>query len=85
MQALISPNEIVYSKSGDSIGCRIVEVIESAYPVAEPLFFIPCSENTKPANSYYSISLNEILLNDEIPEIIIEEYIDTTINNFSEV
>lgn len=40
MKALISPNEYVYSNTGELLGSRVAEISENEFPVALPLFWV---------------------------------------------
>lgn len=46
-QALISPNEPVET------GYRVVEVDDFSFPVAPPLFWFECADDTQAADSWY--------------------------------
>jgi hypothetical protein len=50
--ALISPNELVYSYDGTLIGERIAEVELQPFGVAPPLYWIECQDNVN-ANEWY--------------------------------
>jgi hypothetical protein len=60
MQALISPNEIVYSFEKQPLGARVVEVSANPFPIAEPLFWVLCSSDTLPHEVYYDTVDNTI-------------------------
>jgi len=55
-QALISPNEPVYNYATPpaEIGVRIAQTVPdgSEFPVAEPLYWVPCADNVD-ASTYY--------------------------------
>jgi hypothetical protein len=53
MKALISPIEQVTDYLGNS-GCRIVQVEQFAFPVADPLYWIDCPDDLI-ANEWYWI------------------------------
>ncbi len=53
MQALISPNEIVYSFAGEPLGARVAEVAQNEFPVAPPFFWVLCAADTVPQDVYY--------------------------------
>lgn len=53
MQALISPNESVYTKDGQRLGARVAEVEPESFPVAEPLFWVPCAPDVIASQSYW--------------------------------
>lgn len=50
--ALISPNEQIYSYDGTLIGVRIAEVSQSPFEVAPPLFWVECNDDVE-ANTWY--------------------------------
>jgi hypothetical protein len=52
--ALISPNELIYSYDGTYLGQRIaqVELDENIFEVASPLYWFPCN-NDVVANQFY--------------------------------
>lgn len=47
-KALISPNELVES------GYRVAEVIDVAFEVAEPLFWVDCADNVVADQFYFT-------------------------------
>lgn len=52
-QALISPNEQVYSYSGQLLGERVAEVTSTPFEVAPPLFWMACQDNVTADQWYY--------------------------------
>lgn len=60
MQALISPNEIVYSFDGTLLGERVAEVSSNSFPVALPLFWIECDSSIVASQVYYDPNENII-------------------------
>lgn len=60
MQALISPDENVYSLSGELLGVRVAQVSENAFPIAPPLFWTPCAADTVAVDVYYDTADNII-------------------------
>jgi len=52
MNALISPNEPVYSWDEQLLGVRVAQVEANPFPVASPLFWVPCADYVV-ANEYY--------------------------------
>jgi len=54
MQALISPNE------PRETGYRVAEVINANFPVAEPLFWVACSDNVVADQFWYDPSDEQI-------------------------
>lgn len=59
MFALISPAESVMSEGGigkpmvHPIGQRVAEVAASEFPVAPPLFWVPCADDVGTGTHYY--------------------------------
>ena len=53
MNALISPNELVYSWDKQVLGQRVAEVAANTFPIAPPLFWIPCADDVVPEDCYY--------------------------------
>jgi hypothetical protein len=55
MQALISPNEIVYLPDGTT-GQRVaqVEPDSQTFPVGQPLFWMACADNVVADEFYYN-------------------------------
>jgi len=60
MQALISPNEIVYSYDGTPLGERVAEVSSNSFPVAPPLFWVECDSSVVASQVYYDSNENII-------------------------
>lgn len=54
MQALISPNEPVYSYEGTLLGSRVAEVEQDTFPVAPPLFWTPCADDVVADQFYWA-------------------------------
>lgn len=52
-KALVSPNEQVLLSNGES-GSRVVEVCESTFEVAEPLFWADCGDDVVAGYWYWS-------------------------------
>lgn len=61
-QALISPNELIYSYDGTLIGVRIAEVTEQSFEVAEPLYWFECSDNVDSTFWYFQTETNSCQL-----------------------
>lgn len=55
-EALISPNEPVYSYDGTYLGERVaqVEPPENVFPVAEPLFWASCADDVVQDQFYWN-------------------------------
>lgn len=73
MQALISPNENVYSLGGELLGARVVEVSENAFPIASPLFWMPCASDTVAMDVYYNRETKTIDPIPVDPEALIQQ------------
>jgi hypothetical protein len=52
-QALISPEEKVYSYTGELLGDRVAQVTDSPFVVAQPLFWMACSDEVVADKWYY--------------------------------
>lgn len=67
--ALISPKESAFYISGwengkpvlSSIGSRIAQCSETQFPVADPLFWVQCSEDVKAETHYYDLDSQTFL------------------------
>lgn len=73
MNALISPDEIVYSYEGEPLGARVAQVSETTFPVAPPLFWIPCAADTVPSDVYYDAATGTIEPVPIDPEALLRE------------
>lgn len=51
--ALISPNEYVYSDSGELLGERIAQTEQTPFEVSLPLFWIECADEVIAWEWYY--------------------------------
>ena len=69
MKALISPQELVTDINGN-VGCRVAQVDELGFEVAQPLFWIGCPDNCV-ADQWYYIE-QQVLPLPQPPEIIEE-------------
>jgi hypothetical protein len=54
MQALISPNEKVYGSEGNVLGDRVAQVAADTFPVAAPLFWVPCADEVVADQFYWA-------------------------------
>lgn len=63
-QALISPNEKVYSYAGALLGERVAETTTEPFAVAPPLFWVACDDNVQADQWYYNPATSAI---DPIP------------------
>jgi hypothetical protein len=62
-QALISPEEKVYSYDGSFLGERVAETTTSPFEVAPPLFWTACNDNVVADRWYYdpvTYTINQI-------------------------
>lgn len=50
--ALISPNELIYSYDGTLIGVRIAEVSQTPFEIALPLYWVECANEVN-SNDWY--------------------------------
>lgn len=53
-KALISPQEPVYSYTGEYLGERVCETAQQEFPVARPLFWVDCEDSVEADRYYYS-------------------------------
>jgi hypothetical protein len=63
--AYISTQEQIYSYDGTLLGARVVQVQntkDGLIDVDGVLFWVECSANTTPENSYYDVNDNQIKL-----------------------
>ena len=51
--ALISPNELVYSYDKTLLGERIAEVAQNTFEIAPPLYWIECADEVDSSNWYF--------------------------------
>jgi hypothetical protein len=54
-QALISPNEKVYSYTSALLGDRVAEVTMQPFEIAPPLFWVACSDDCVADQWYYDV------------------------------
>jgi hypothetical protein len=52
MKALISPNELVTDINGN-VGCRVAQVDELGFEIAQPLFWTGCPDDCVADQWYY--------------------------------
>lgn len=68
MKALVSPNEVVLDpNTGAPLGQRVAQVLEESFPVAPPLFWVPCGDEVNADQYYYDPADETVKL---IPEYI---------------
>lgn len=60
--ALISPNEPVYSYDGSLLGERVAQVSDATFPIAPPLFWVDCADDVVADQWYYEPVTQQILL-----------------------
>jgi len=66
MFALISPNEQAWSNSSMTqpsvlLGQRVAQVSATEFPVALPLFWMPCANDVRPETHYYNPDTQQII------------------------
>ena len=61
MHALISPQETIFNVKGEEIGYRVAQVSVTTFPMAEPLFWIKCSNKVKSETHYYDKETEKIV------------------------
>lgn len=59
--ALISPNEKVYSYDKTLLGVRVAEVSDNSFEVAPPLFWVACADNVLADQFYYDLDTQTII------------------------
>jgi hypothetical protein len=68
MKALISPTEfIVDPNTNETIGVRVCDIMDAAFEVAQPLFWVDCSDSVASNTHYYDMASSTINL---IPEYV---------------
>ena len=72
--ALVSPDELVYSYDDVLLGERIVQVGASSFPVASPLFWVECSDEVIADAWYYQTETSSCQLVPRPPEMMVNEY-----------
>ena len=66
--ALISPNELVYSYDGTLIGVRIAQVEKVTFEVAPPLYWVECANEVNSDDWYFKTETNTCELKPTQPE-----------------
>jgi hypothetical protein len=76
-QALISPNEKIRDNNGNYLGERVaqVEPDKNIFPVASPLYWMPCEDYVTSNDYYFDTNTNLIT---KKPETQSDELIDAT-------
>ena len=59
--ALISPNEQVYSYDKTLLGVRVAEVCDTPFEVASPLFWVECADDVVADQFYYDTDMQTII------------------------
>jgi hypothetical protein len=59
--ALISPNELIYSYEGVFLGHRIAECSQVTFEVAPPLFWVECDDQINSCDWCYNTEVNEFV------------------------
>lgn len=71
-KALISPNEVVTAPDG-TVGARIAQVESATFPIAQPLFWVNCSNDCVADQWYYVNSQCEAIPHAPVPVPTAEE------------
>lgn len=61
MNALISPNEKVFDENNNIIGQRVAQVGNTTFPIAPPLFWMPCANDVVADQYYYDPDTQQII------------------------
>jgi len=61
MHALISPQETIFNVKGEEIGYRVAQVSVTTFPMAEPFYWIKCSNKVKAETHYYDKETEKIV------------------------
>lgn len=77
--ALISPEESVYSYDGELLGQRIAEVEQQPFEVALPLYWIECSDEVTADDWYFNAQTNLCELKPVQPVAPIEPIVETDV------
>ena len=72
--ALISPNELVYSYDGILIGERIAETAQTTFEVAPPLYWIECADDVNASEWYFQTETQSCQLIPLPPSETISEF-----------
>ena len=72
--ALISPNELIYSQDNTLIGERIAEVSQSPFEIAEPLYWLQCADEVNANNWYFQTQTGLCQLLPLLASATINEY-----------
>lgn len=66
--ALISPEELIYSYDGSLIGVRIAEVSQSTFEVALPLYWVECADDVNSDDWYFQTETQSCQLKPTPPQ-----------------
>jgi Phage tail assembly chaperone protein len=72
--ALISPQELIYSQDGTLLGERIAETSNNPFPVAEPLYWIECADEVNANDWYFDTATSTFQLKPLPPSQMINSY-----------
>lgn len=73
--ALISPQELVYSYDGTLLGQRIAETEPITFEVALPLYWVECADEVNADEWYYDENISQC----ELKPIPPDDLVDTSI------
>lgn len=81
--ALISPNEQIYSYDGTLLGVRIAQVEAVTFEVCPPLYWVECADDVNAQDWYFQTETNTCQLKPveptiEVPNIPPESVIDAS-------
>jgi hypothetical protein len=72
--ALISPNELIYTEDGTLLGERIAETSNNPFLVAEPLYWIECADEVNANDWYFDTATSTCQLKPLPPSQMINSY-----------
>jgi hypothetical protein len=68
--ALISPNELIYSYDGTLIGERIAEVTQTPFEIAPPLYWFECADEVNSTDWYFQTETSTCQLKPVEPSVL---------------
>jgi len=68
--ALISPNELIYSYDGTLIGERIAEVTQTPFEIAPPLYWFECADEVNSTDWYFQTETSTCQLKPIEPSVL---------------
>jgi len=68
--ALISPQELIYSYDGTLIGERIAEVAQIPFEVAQPLYWVECADDVNSNDWYFQTETSTCELKPVEPTVL---------------